>query len=183
VAFLKRHGATHPMSPRSKQRGFAILIWVLMIAFLIGLIGSAVLRGPDLGGALIANQFVASLNTQAAVIRTRILSCATDYPQGNNLTAFNPRYPAAPTAVAVASLICPGSTQALWNNADGITLPPRISGLGDWSYTNDATSLRISITATAAERVPLLSNAAQQLGPQATVVDATLTWTLAAAIP
>ena len=171
------------MSPRSKQRGYAILVWVLMIAALIGLIGSAMLRGPDLGGALIANQFIAGLNTQAAVIRTRILSCATDYPQGNNQTAYNPRYPAALTAVAVSTLICPGTTQLLWNNADGITLPPRLSGLSDWTYTNDATSLRISISATTAERVPLLTNAALQLGPQATVVDSTLTWTLAATSP
>lgn len=152
-----------------------------MVVALVGLLSATLLRGGDALQAFSSGNFVASLNGQAALIRSRVLACAIDYPAGDNGSGFQPRYPAAPTATAVSTLLCPGSGRNLWNGDDGVNLPPALSGVAPWSYVNDATSIRIAVTAGNGERAALLVDAAAQLGPQAVVAGNTLTWTLVAA--
>lgn len=163
------------------QCGIALLFYVLMVVALVGLLSATLLRGGDALQAFSSGNFVASLNGQAALIRSRVLACAIDYPAGDNGSGFQPRYPAAPTATAVSTLLCPGSGRNLWNGDDGVNLPPALSGVAPWSYVNDATSIRIAVTAGNGERAALLVDAAAQLGPQAVVAGNTLTWTLVAA--
>lgn len=88
-----------------------------------------------------------NLVAQANIIRERVLACAIMYPNGDNGTGFHIAYPGG-TGVAVSTLTCPGSSVNLWTGIDGAMSLPPITGFGVWTYANDATSVRISITTT-----------------------------------
>jgi hypothetical protein len=90
-----------------------------------------------------------ALLEQATLVRSRIIGCAVSFPGGDNGTGFRLPYPPGTTPVAVRDLVCPGQDGAnnLWSGTGGLTLPapPRI--FNDWMYVNDASSMRISISA------------------------------------
>lgn len=93
--------------------------------------------GPNVQGQMNA-QKTAQLVAQAQLIVHRITKCATDYPEGDNDTAFHKAYPkdADPGALAVTLLVCPGNSQNLWSGVDGVYAPPPIAGFEAWTYTN-----------------------------------------------
>ena len=85
---------------------------------------------------------------QRDLIANLLVLCRAVYPDGNNGTAFHPSYPATPAAPSyVTSLICPKPARSLWSGDASAMQPRPLSGFTPWSYTNDATSIRIAITA------------------------------------
>lgn len=111
--------------------------------------------------------------TQANLIRTRILLCGSDYPDGSNGTSYRPALPAGSPAIAVSTLVCPGTGQNIWTGNDGVSLPPSPKFMSaPWQYANDGTSARIAIAGDTAA----LTQAANRLGAEATVSAGQLTY-------
>jgi hypothetical protein len=160
-----------------RQTGFSVLtLMILAIALLTGLAFLLIGSGPNVQGQL-NTQRSAELIAQAQLIAHRLTQCTTDYPQGDNGTAFHKAYPrdTNPGARAVADLICPGSNQNLWSGVDGVYLPQAPSGFNAWQYTNTATA-SISITSTAANTyASAIANAASKIGNAASATPSTLT--------
>ncbi|MGX0939599.1 hypothetical protein ACUXQ2_005695 [Cupriavidus metallidurans] len=112
------------------------------------------------------SEAASQLAAQANFIRTRILLCGSDFPDGNNATGYRPALPAGTPSVAASTLICPGTGQNLWAGTDGVSLPPAPKYMGGvWQYANDATNVRIGILGD----VGVLNQAALRLGADATV--------------
>ncbi|MEY4593362.1 MAG: hypothetical protein RIR18_2257 [Pseudomonadota bacterium] len=158
-----------------KQSGFSLLTIMLMaVALASGLAYFVVNAGLNVQGQMNnirTNQLVA----QAQFIAQRIAKCATDYPDGNNGTGFHIPYPAGSTTVNVPTLTCPKTTQNLWSGVDGVYLLQPPEGFGAWSYINDGTGVKISITANdpTAYATPI-SSAATRIGTQASSTSDTL---------
>lgn len=159
------------------QAGFSLLTIILMVVSLAaGLAYFVANAGLNVQGQLNnlrTNQLVA----QAQFIAQRIAKCATDYPDGNNSTGFHIAYPAGSPSVNVSTLTCPKTTQNLWSGVDGVYLPQPPDGFSVWTYTNDATEIKIAITAITADPATLTS-ATTRIGSQATVAGSTLTLTI-----
>jgi type II secretory pathway pseudopilin PulG len=156
-------------NPMFRQSGFSVLTLLLMVAVLLAslafvLIGS----GPNVQGQLVAQKTV-QLVAQAQLLTHRITKCATDYPNGDNGTGLHKAYPldANPGALAVTSLICPGSNQNLWSGVDGVYAPAPVAGFAPWTYTNASPAV-ISIQTTLADTYSAaISAAVARLGPVA----------------
>jgi len=121
-----------------RQSGFSVLTLLLLAATLLaGLAFVFIGGGHNVQGQLNA-QKTAQLVAQAQLIVHRITKCATDYPAGDNGTAFHKPYPkdTNPGALAVSALICPGNNQSLWSGVDGVYAPTPIADFGVWTYTN-----------------------------------------------
>jgi hypothetical protein len=121
-----------------RQSGFSVLTLLLLAAALLaGLTFVFIGGGPNVQAQLNA-QKAAQLVAQAQLIVHRITKCATDYPAGDNGTAFHKPYPldTNPGSLPVTSLICPGNNQNLWSGVDGVYAPSPIADFGVWKYTN-----------------------------------------------
>ena len=166
-----------------KQSGFSLLTIMLMVVSLAaGLAYFIANTGVNVQSQLNnlrTNQLVA----QSQFIAQRITKCATDYPDGDNLTGFHIAYPAGSPSANVSTLTCPKPLQApstgtsLWTGKDGVYLPQPPDGFNAWTYTNDATEIKITITATTADPATLTS-AATRIGSQATVAGSAFTLTI-----
>lgn len=161
----------------SRQRGVAILS-MLFMAVVLAVAVTRLMTATDTVG--VRNQaesnYASQVAAQANLIRSRILLCASDYPDGNNGTAYRPALPAAALEVDVSTLVCPGTTQSLWNGTDGVTYPPTPKMTTTvWVYVNDAVSARLAIAGDTA----MLSKAAARLGPDATLSGSNLTYKVA----
>lgn len=123
--------------------------------------------------------------SQATLIRAKLIACAVSYPGGDNGLGFRPQLPVTPVSGAADDVLCPGNpnpNKSIWAPGDGIHAPRRLTGLGAWSYSHDATSARISIsTAPGGGNVAqaALNNAAQKFGAQSSVTGSTLTVVIA----
>jgi hypothetical protein len=152
----------------NKQRGIAITYILIFIALatLAAMEVSMMSRGSK--QAAVNDAAKTTVLDQWRLIRGRIIACAINYPGGNNGTAYRVRYPAATTPVAVSTLTCPGQTGAnnIWSGTGGLTLPAAPSMFNAWTYVNDTTSMRITISA---------NNASNPTGPNATRSGSTLT--------
>lgn len=164
---------------RNKQQGYGLLIIVLMTIVLGTVLAASMAGGTSTTSMLSNNNAAQTVSAQAGLIRARILQCAIEYPAGNNATGFRLTYPAAAAITNVSALFCPGSALNLWSQSDGVFMPTVPSGFNAWQYTNDATSMRMSITSTTTDRTAILPTIARILGAQASVVGSTLTWTIA----
>jgi hypothetical protein len=131
-----------------RQSGFSVLTLLLLAATLLAGLTFVFIGGdPNVQGQLNA-QKAAQLVAQAQLIVHRITKCATDYPAGDNGTAFHKPYPkdANSGALAVSALTCPGNnSQNLWSGVDGVYAPVPIADFGVWMYTNN-TAAAIAIT-------------------------------------
>ena len=122
-----------------------------------------------------------SIINQYQIIRSRIISCAIQYPGGNNGTGFHIQYPATPTGNLVSNLTCPGQSGSnnLWTGTGGSQLPLVPPEFNNWTYVNDATSIRISLTAkigtTDLGAMGMINWLANRLGSSASIVGPTLT--------
>lgn len=131
------------------QKGVALSYVLAFIALLS--IATTFFAMTQRGAAqsLVNQENRVALLEQSTLIRSRIIGCTVSFPGGDNGTGFRLPYPAATTAVAVRDLTCPGQSGAnnLWSGTGGLTLPapPRI--FNNWTFVNDATSMRISISA------------------------------------
>lgn len=97
---------------------------------------------------------VSSINAQANLVRQTLTQCAIDYPSGDNGTGFNIAYPAATTATALTGLQCPGAPVGFtdfWGGRNGVFEPVAPAGFGSWTYTNNATGVSLSISASSAD--------------------------------
>lgn len=123
-----------------------LTLLLVVTAVLGGLLFSLIGGGPNVPGQ-VSSQKSAQLVAQAQLIVHRIVKCATDFPQGDNGTGVHKPYPldANPGAIAVASLVCPGSSQNLWSGVDGVYAPVVPGGFGGWMYTKTV-PVTISIT-------------------------------------
>lgn len=163
---------------QKNQQGFAVLAALIMAVVLVGALTQMVAFSDTMG---LRNQAygnaAAQVAAQADLIRTRVLLCGSDYPDGNNGTSYHPALPGG-TGVSVGLMTCPGTGQNLWSGTDGVTLPPPPKFMGGvWWYTNDVAGARIAIGGDQAT----LSMAAARLGSMATVTagtPATLTYTV-----
>lgn len=164
---------------RKNQTGYGILIFILMAIVLGALLAAALGGGTSVASMMANNNASQMITAQAALIRSRILQCGTEYSSGNNGTTFRVIYPAAAAPTNVSALTCPGNATNLWSQSDGVTMPTAIAGFNTWQYANDATSMRLTITSTAADRTAILPNIVTLLGAQASYAGNTLTWTLA----
>lgn len=163
---------------RNKQSGLGILIVLIMAAVLSGVLAAVLAGGANSASMVSNNNASQTIAAQAGLIRSRILQCSTAYPSGNNGTGFRATYPAGVTTVNVSTLVCPGSALNLWNQSDGVFMPSPPAGFNAWQFTNDATSMRLTISASTADRIAILPAIANLLGPQASVSGSTLTWML-----
>lgn len=153
---------------------------ILTLVIIISLISFVALRGTDSNNLLANSSINNNIVAQASLIRSRILACAIEYPNGNNGTAYRTQYPAATSAINAANMTCPGANNAnVWTLLDGLDYPKDVDGFGNWQYINDGTSLRIFIVTTNTTRNILLPTIAGSLGNQSFVSNSnTLTWTL-----
>lgn len=149
---------------------------LLLVILVAGLALFLLRSGPNVA-SLSANQRANELLAQAQLITHRITKCATDYPLGNNGQGLHLPYPADanPGALAVSSLVCPGSGQNLWSGVDGVYLPPAIAEFNGWMYTN-ASPATVSITAVhATAHASTLATVAARIGAAASSTANTLT--------
>lgn len=155
---------------------FAITIMSLAIAAL-----ARMRNGADNGVQM--EKVKETLVQQADLIRSKLLVCATSFPNGDNGSGVHPTYPATPSSGLVKDLACPGQGAVignLWKGTDGIYEPPSIVELTGWQYINDATSVRITNSASASY-APILAgftNAGKSIGPQASVSSGSITVTI-----
>lgn len=169
-------------SRHSHARGFAAAsaLFTIGLFVLIGAVAATTARSNAKAQQFheIRNQLVA----QSELIGSTLVLCRTLYPGADNGSGFHPPYPATPGDGTVKSLICPGSLASIWSG-DSRTLTPRtMPGFQEWSYVNDATSVRISTTAVNAGMPyyqDLLDSVVGKVGPgQAVRAGDTLTITL-----
>jgi hypothetical protein len=111
------------------------------ILFVIALLGIlAVVISSDRGGfgtAIVSDRITADIQSQASLIRTKIIECNIKY--GTNLNGDG--YPASDTSngTAVSALNCegdPAGLQNLWNGSRATVLPPPTGGFSSWTYIN-----------------------------------------------
>jgi hypothetical protein len=150
-----------------RQSGFSVLsLLLLTVALLAGLVFAFFGGGPNIQGQLNA-QKTAQLVAQAQLIVQRIAKCATDYPAGDNGTAYHLPYPkdANGSALAVSALRCPGNgDKNLWSGSDGVYAPTPITGFGAWTYQNTSPDpAKIVITSTDAN-TSVISQAVSKIG-------------------
>lgn len=163
---------------RNRQAGMGALIVLIMAAVLSAVLAAALAGGTNSASMMANNTASQMVAAQAGLIRARILQCATDYPTGNNGTGFRITYPSGAAITNVSALTCPGSGLNLWGQSDAVFMPTPPAGFGVWQFTNDVTSMRLSIAATTADRVAILPSIASLLGAQASVVSGSLIWVL-----
>ncbi len=153
----------------SRQSGFSVLTLLLLVAALMaGLVFVLIGTGPNIQGQLSA-QSTAQLVAQGQLILHRITKCATDYPNGDNGTALHKAYPmdTHPGALAITSLVCPGSSQNLWSGVDGVYPPAPITGFAAWTYTNASPAVISIQTLQPASYAAAITAAATRMGAAA----------------
>jgi hypothetical protein len=167
------------MISTKKQQGFSILAIILMMVVLVTAVSFLFVKDTDINNTMINSTISHTVVAQAGIVRSRVLACGIEYPTGNNGTAFRVQYPAATVAINISALTCPGAANAnLWTLMDGLTLPQTVSGFNSWQYTNDAASMRLTLTATSADRISMLPTLVTALGVGASSAGNTLTWIL-----
>jgi hypothetical protein len=163
------------------SKGFVAIGLLVLIIALMALIGIAIAKGSNMfNKATAINNTITQLVAQANLIRQKIVQCATEYPEGDNGTSYHKPYPSG-SGVLVSTLTCPGAPAGgnnLWSGIDGVFLPQTPTGFNSWVYTNDATSVRISIqtTNTAAYSTAMQQAAAKFTSSEASVSGNTLTF-------
>ena len=169
---------------RKREHGYGVLLTILGVATVASALAVSLSSASD-ATAMMRNQAqVSTLVAQASLIRSRILQCGIEYPEGDNGTGFRPPYPAEPNpSPSVSLLTCPGSGQSLWDSADAVSMPTQVSGFSSWSYSNDAVGMSISTTAPASDYSGVANKVAAQLGADAVVSlaggDVVLDWFIA----
>lgn len=162
-----------------KQSGNILVVIMVAVAIFTALI-LALTGGVDTTKSTLLSSTSKVVVAQASLIRARILQCGIEYPTGNNGTAYRISMPAATTAVNVSSLICPGSAVNIWAQTDGVSMPPSIDGVNVWTYTNDVTSLRISLSGAAGSvLVGSFPAVVTMLGSQSSITGNSFSWVLA----
>jgi len=135
----------------NSNKGFAVVSLVLMVIALMAVIAGAIaISSRSYNAAVAINNTVTQLVAQANLIRQKVTQCVIEYSEGDNGTGFHKTYPAG-TNVDVSTLTCPGApagSNNLWTGSDSVFLPNPPVGFNAWKYTNDATSVRISIQTT-----------------------------------
>jgi hypothetical protein len=110
----------------------------------------------------------AEIISQSDGIRSQIMKCGLIYPSGDNGTSLSvgsrKRYPRADSETELASLICPGNGENIWNGVNGLQAPAQILYMGGWKLVNDATNLRLTITGQEAVGAAAIERAQRRIG-------------------
>lgn len=149
-----------------RQQGFAILTYVLVAVALIGIATAVEVLSAN--NSIVTDRqwaVTGQIVAQANLLRQKLLDCAGQ--GGNNATSNHPAYPVG-TNAAVSGLTCPASAASVFSGTDGVFLPPAPPGFNSWTYTNDATSVRLLLQVTSAGNVasltPVLNRAVANFG-------------------
>ena len=135
---------------KAKRQGGFIVAYIMMGIALIAISMSALafMHNDSAGKLLIYNNSVA-IQKQIASIQGMVTNCALLYPTGNNGSGYHNAYPGG-ASVDVLQLTCPGapfSNKNLWTGRNGTVPPLAPRGMGGWVYTNDASGIRLTISA------------------------------------
>lgn len=158
-----------------------MLGYVFVALGLMGVFFSVMGNTGRVNAAHVSDQITGSkIVSQAQTVQAELIACTVGYPLGNNGTAYRLTLPAAATAANISALTCPGKpvgNNLLFGSADSSALPAQMTGMGVWQFINDATSARLTLTATTGNYSSALAYAATKLGSAAVVVGNTLTVT------
>ncbi|GAA4030040.1 hypothetical protein [Actimicrobium antarcticum] len=168
----------HPPRPAN---GFAAATALFAIALfvLLGFVATNTARNN--ARAEIFHATKDQMVAQRDLIANMLVLCRAVYPDGNNGTGFHPSYPATPGDSLVASLLCPKPMLSIWSGDASAMKPRPLAGFTPWTYVNDATSIRIAVTALDAGSTfyrNLLDAVIAKVGDQAVRNNDTLTITL-----
>jgi len=149
-------------------------LFILLAAVILALgLGVWLSRGPAQPASLLGERGAADkLMVQINAIRTVLQSCTQQYPAGSNGVGGLPAFPGG-AGVALGGLLCPGAPAArrpLWGGSYGLFLQPAVAGYS-WTYSNDASGVRVVAVAAAGASVNTLARVAQQLGNVEVSVD------------
>jgi hypothetical protein len=182
-SFLPRSGVHTLRRMPAAAGGFAAATALVGIALfvLLGVAAATIARGN--AKARLFHEIKEEMVAQSDLILNTLLLCRTIYPAGDNGTGAHRQYPATPADGTVAALTCPGQgAVSLWSGDARAMAPRRLPGFSAWRYVNDAASVRILTTVTAASTAyyqDLLDAVVAKVGPaQAVRSGDTLTITL-----
>lgn len=176
----------HPVHTANRLSSRGFVLGYVLLGLAIASISLAALsrssRGVAEGRRM--GELRDELASQASLIRSKLIACTVSYPGGDNGLGYRLQLPATPGGGKVSDALCPGNpntNKSIWSSVDGIYSPRQLAGFGDWTYTHDATSARIAITASSGGNVTsaALVNAALRFGSQASVVGSTMTIVIA----
>ena len=165
---------------RHAQQGVAFVALLTLIGVMVAVsVAAARLRNAAETGAQV-ERLRDDLLQQVRLIQAKLVDCMVNFPGGDNGTGHRVAYPAAATTKAVTALTCPGAPaaqQALWGGTDAVMPPVEMVDFQPWQFTNDATSMRLSITArnSYAPTTAAMTNVALRLGTSASINGTTLT--------
>lgn len=164
-----------------KQKGIALAYLIAVITLLTVISAAWSLTSRSTVQAQWNSDTKRTLLDQYQLIVGRLVYCGVAYPAGDNGTGFRGRFPGAATSVGVDTLVCPGQAvpNNLWSGIGGLTLPATPARFSPWSYTNDATSMRIAVSVTAGvadtQAIGVLDNVVALIGQGAVRSGATMT--------
>jgi hypothetical protein len=137
--------------PPQPARGFAAATALFAIALFVLLGFFALSNARNSTRAEFFHSTKDQMVAQRDLIANLLVLCKAVYPDGANGTAFHPSYPATPAAPGyVSALICPKPGVSIWSGDASAMQPRPLPGFTPWTYTNDATSIRIAISANTA---------------------------------
>ena len=170
------------MKPTGRQhqraRGFAAatVLFTIALFVLVGAATATIARGNS--KAKMFHEIKDQMISQTELTLSMLLLCRTLYPTGDNGTGFHPQYPGAPTGTSLDSVVCPGQATSIWSGDSRAVAPRPLPGFSQFTYYNDATSVRIETTAINADQyyTDLMSAVVRKIGPaQATTASNKLT--------
>lgn len=171
---------------RALSRGFG-MTYVLTVLAIFTIVVGAIAR---MQGHTAAAQQMADtrdvLVSQAHLIRTKLLACAINYPQGDPVSN-DTLYQTSASGVAVSAILCPGTATlvpavaatTLWSGTDGIYAPGQLTGLSVWTFTHTpamgtASTLTITQVSGGNPITAALNNAVLRFGVQGHLASGTL---------
>lgn len=154
---------------RSQASGFIIAPILLLVGLIAAVAVAMATLSRNSSNAQGYRDATTQITQQSSMVRQALVDCALIYPMGDNGTIGAKAYPAGATLSNVDDLLCPGapSPNGLWVGRHGVFLPAVPSGTTGWKYINDATSVRIQLTATSTIAKAVLPGIATNLGSAA----------------
>ena len=138
-----------PLRRHRRSAGFAAatVLFAVALFVILGAASATIARGN--AKARLFQETRERMLAQRDLIFNTLILCRTIFPAGDNGNPARQQYPATPGDGKVASLVCPGQSPAsIWSGDSRTLAPIPLPGFGGWTYVNDATSIRITTTAT-----------------------------------
>lgn len=140
------------------------------LLFALGILSIVTLATSQMIGKQDNAKWIASakdrIYDQANIIMTQLTSCAmlNAVESEDDIAAS---YPAGAN-VPVSSLVCPGTSETLWDTGSGSYMPSKVSGFSDWKYykwsSGSSATVYFYVTAEDPNGKVVLSNVGRRLG-------------------